>query len=145
MKLSIWWPTYGNFIRWAGPPVEWVALPVSPTLPYLPVSKLCFMQPGHRACRCQSPATLPADARARPSFLQMPEPDHPACRCLSPTIVPTDARARPLCYRCQSPATVYTDAWARPPCLLMEVCVNYHIPCVYEKDKCERIKYINRN
>ena len=30
----------------AGPPVEWAGLPVSPTLPYLRVSKLCFMRPG---------------------------------------------------------------------------------------------------
>ena len=32
--------------EWAGPPVEWAGLPVSPTLPYLHVSKLCFMRPG---------------------------------------------------------------------------------------------------
>ena len=32
--------------EWAGPPVEWAGLPVSPTLPYLRVSKLCFMRPG---------------------------------------------------------------------------------------------------
>ena len=32
--------------EWAGPPVEWAGLPVSPTLPYLRVSKLCLMGPG---------------------------------------------------------------------------------------------------
>ena len=32
--------------EWAGPPVEWAGLPVSPTLPYLRISKLCFMHPG---------------------------------------------------------------------------------------------------
>ena len=32
--------------EWAGPPVEWAGLPVSPTLPYLRVSKLYFMRPG---------------------------------------------------------------------------------------------------
>ena len=31
--------------EWAGPPVEWVGLPVSPTLPYLHVSKVCLMRP----------------------------------------------------------------------------------------------------
>ena len=30
----------------AGPPVEWAGLPVSPTLPYLRVSKVCLMPPG---------------------------------------------------------------------------------------------------
>ena len=34
--------------EWAGPPVEWSGLPVSPTLPYLRVSKLCLMRPGLR-------------------------------------------------------------------------------------------------
>ena len=33
--------------EWAGPPVEWAGLQVSPTLPYLRVSKLCFMRTGH--------------------------------------------------------------------------------------------------
>ena len=32
--------------KWAGPPVEWAGLPVSPTLPYLRVSKVCLMLPG---------------------------------------------------------------------------------------------------
>ena len=32
--------------EWAGPPVEWAGLPVSPTLPYLRVSKVCLLQPG---------------------------------------------------------------------------------------------------
>ena len=32
--------------EWAGPPVEWAGLPVSPTLPYLHVSKVCLVQPG---------------------------------------------------------------------------------------------------
>ena len=29
--------------EWAGPPVEWAGLPVSPTLPYLRVSKVCLI------------------------------------------------------------------------------------------------------
>ena len=29
-----------------GPPVEWADLPVSPSLPYLRVSKICLMLPG---------------------------------------------------------------------------------------------------
>ena len=31
--------------EWAGPPVEWAGLPVSPTLPYLRVSKIRLMRP----------------------------------------------------------------------------------------------------
>ena len=38
--------------EWAGPPVEWAGLPVSPTLPYLRISKLCFMPPGSHAICC---------------------------------------------------------------------------------------------
>ena len=34
--------------EWARPPVEWAGLPVSPTLPYHRVSKVCLMPPGHR-------------------------------------------------------------------------------------------------
>ena len=30
--------------EWAGPPVEWAGLPVSPTLPYLRISKVCLMR-----------------------------------------------------------------------------------------------------
>ena len=37
--------------EWAGPPVEWAGLPVSPTLPYLRVSKVCLMQPGLVHCQ----------------------------------------------------------------------------------------------
>ena len=29
--------------EWEGPPVEWAGLPVSPTLPYRRVSKVCLM------------------------------------------------------------------------------------------------------
>ena len=32
--------------EWAGPPVKWAGLPVSPTLRYLRVSKVCLMPPG---------------------------------------------------------------------------------------------------
>ena len=35
--------------EWEGPPVEWAGLPVSPTLPYLRVSKVCLMRPGKGA------------------------------------------------------------------------------------------------
>ena len=35
MKLSIWWPTYGNSIRMGG----------ATSFPYLRVSKVCLMQP----------------------------------------------------------------------------------------------------
>ena len=31
--------------EWAAPPAEWAGLPVSPTLPYLRVSKVCLMLP----------------------------------------------------------------------------------------------------
>ena len=34
--------------EWAGPPVEWARLPVSPTLPYLRVSKVSLMRTGHK-------------------------------------------------------------------------------------------------
>ena len=33
--------------EWAGPPVEWAELPVSPTLPCLRASKVCLMRTGH--------------------------------------------------------------------------------------------------
>ena len=43
--------------EWAGPPVEWEGLPVSPTLPYLRCSKICLMRPGpsvnHSLCTHQ--------------------------------------------------------------------------------------------
>ena len=32
--------------EWAVPPVEWAGLPVSLTLPYLRVLKVCLMRPG---------------------------------------------------------------------------------------------------
>ena len=49
MKLSIWWPTYGNSIRmsWAS---SRMGMSYSRTLPYLRVSKVCLMPPGCPIC-----------------------------------------------------------------------------------------------
>ena len=41
MKLSIWWPTYGNSIRMGGATCR-MGGARSPTLPYLRISKVCF-------------------------------------------------------------------------------------------------------
>ena len=47
MKLSVWWPTYGNSIRMGGATSRMGgATSLSPTLPYLRVSKVCLMRPG---------------------------------------------------------------------------------------------------
>ena len=56
--------------EWAGPPVEWVGLPVSSTLPYLRVSKICLMRPGVLAVKCWGhtrPATVGARAFVLPN------------------------------------------------------------------------------
>ena len=44
MAISSGWA--GPPVEWAWPPLEWAGLPVSPTLPYLRVSKVCLMRTG---------------------------------------------------------------------------------------------------
>ena len=56
--------------EWAGPPVEWAGLPVSPTLPYHRVSKVCLMRPGHLGIFCLIGSTSRAiDLRILESML----------------------------------------------------------------------------
>ena len=46
--------------EWEGPPVKWAGLPVSPTLPYLLVLKVCLMRPvlSMAFCRAIPPLLL---------------------------------------------------------------------------------------
>ena len=75
--------------EWAGPPVKWAGLPVSPTLPYIRVSKVCLIRPGTLVTAVASSQydillcseTLVSDLR-HVSELLVPGFGHPLLLCL---------------------------------------------------------------
>ena len=54
----------------AGPPVEWAGLPVSPTMPYLRVSKVCSMLPRHKQQGARVPVVCQVLTTALPGHKQ---------------------------------------------------------------------------